>query len=122
MQIWQCDNRYTNTYWARANNEEEYKFLIKDLFREHDVMNQFNGLKWEEKEHLFNDDYGLWHEFFESDEILDYESEEDFTNPQKYKGDVKEKPKDNEYPCVLMYCDLPEIRKIIWYKCEEVNK
>ena len=53
---WIPNKQYPNTRFAIANNEEEYIYLAKDLFRKYDVIQSWSCDQWTEKIHLFNDD------------------------------------------------------------------
>ncbi len=119
MKEWKSDIRYTDTYWARADNKEEYVTLIKYLFREFDVTQRYLGSEWNEKIHLFNDDLWLWHEYFETDCVDDdkYE-EEDLPEPNEYNGEIKYKPVDAEYPVVLLYELLDNKPMCSWYSID----
>ena len=108
--------QYPNTRFAIANNEEEYIYLVKDLFREHDVVQSFSCDQWTEKIHLFNDDYFSWHELFETGEV-DYNSEEynedaELSNPKNYTGKINNKPVKEEYPVIVIFDG--DLMNIMW--------
>lgn len=113
---WSSDKRYTDIYFAQANNEEEYIKLIKDLYGEHEVTKTFSCTQWSDKEHLFNEDIFSWHEFFNTECIYDDKYEdEDLPLPQNYSGNIGEKPNIKEYPIIIMFCNAGSMRMITWY-------
>ena len=112
---WQSDKRYTEMYWSQADNEEEYIFLAKDLFREHDTIMSFSCDQWVAKEHLFEDDLCMWHYFFDTDACNDEKYEtEDMPMPQEYNGDMKDKPSKEDYPVAIMFTTTMG-KMITWY-------
>jgi len=119
---WIANKQYPNTRFAIVNNEEEYSYLAKDLFRKHDVVQSFSCDQWTEKIHLFNDDYFSWHEFFETGAV-DYNSEEynedaELPNPKKYNGKINNKPIKEEYPVVVIFDG--DLMNIMWQSLKEL--
>ena len=120
MKKWTADVRYVNTYHAQASNEEEYCQLARDLFAFHKSKRVFGCDEWDIEEHLFDEDYFSWHDFFDTPYIDDvaYE-EEDLPNPQEYNGEIREKPKKEEYPVVLTFENINYDKILLWYSYEQ---
>jgi hypothetical protein len=119
MKEWQPDMRYTDTYWSRANNEEEYKTLVKRLYDERVVTNRYLGSEWDENKQLI-DNLCMWHEYFDTDCMYDdkYE-EEDMPEPNEYNGDFRYKPESQEYPIVILFEQLDSKPMMSWYSISE---
>lgn len=116
MKNWTPDKRYTDIYFARADNEKEYIQLAKDLYAEFEVIKSFSCDQWTDKEHLFDNDVYLWHELFETD-CLNNEIYEDIDlpNPQDFDGEIEKKPDVNKYPVVLIFQNMMNGKFLSWY-------
>ena len=96
MKEWQPDMRYTDTYWSRADNKEEYIALINALYDERDVTERYLGTELTEKKRLI-DDLVMWHEYFDTDCMYDDKYEdEDVPEPKEYNGEYRYKPEEQE--------------------------
>ena len=106
---WIPNKRYSNTYFAKANNYEEYFKLAKDLFNEVEIFYSYINTEWTEKEHLFNNDKESWYEFFDATCLdIDFDNIEDIedvelVDPKDYDDEIRVKPEENEYPVVIVF-------------------
>ena len=118
---WTPNKRYPNTYFAKANNYDEYFKLIKELYDEVEIFYSYINTEWTEKEHLFNDDKESWYEFFDANCLdIDFENIEDvdLVDPKDYNDEIRVKPEENEYPVVVIFDgDL-----IMWQSLSDIEE
>lgn len=115
MKEWKPDTRYSDTYWSRADNEEEYTTLVKQLYDERDVIEYYLGTELITRERLI-DDLVMWHEYFDTECMDDDKYEdEDMPEPNDYVGEIKYKPEEKEYPVVILFELLDSIHMMSWY-------
>ena len=103
---WKPNKRYPNTYFAKANNYDEYFTLVKELFNEVEIFYSYINTEWTEKEYLFNGDKESWYEFFDANCLdIDFDNIEDvdLVDPKEYDGKIRVKPEKDEYPVVIVF-------------------
>jgi len=117
---WTPNKRYPNTYFAKANNYDEYFTLVKEIYNEVEIYYNYINTEWTEKEHLFNNDKESWYEFFDANYLdIDFDNIEDvdLVDPKEYDGEIRVKPKEDEYPIVIVFDgDL-----IIWQSLSDIE-
>lgn len=110
------DERYTNTVWCLCNNFEEYQQFAKDLWLYTDIERSnfynvyLNGERIKNEERWFDNEY-VWRQVFDVDPITAIEVDEDGheweietpIDPINDSYEIKEKPKDEEYPVIVQY-------------------
>jgi len=122
---WIPNKKYPNTYFAKVNNYKEYFKLVKGLYNEVEIFYSYINTEWIEKEHLFNNDKESWYEFFDAncldinyDNIDDIE-DVDLVDPKEYDGDVRVKPKEFEYPVVVIFDG--DLKNIMWQSLSDIE-
>ena len=119
---WKSNKQYPNTYFAKANNYEEYFKLAKDLFDEFDIIKEWSVDQWEDKQHLFNDNIELWYVFFDAPCLdIDYDNIEDvkLVNPKEYDGEIRNKPDESEYPVIVVFDG--DLKNIMWQSLSDIE-
>ena len=121
---WKPNKQYPNTYFAKANNYEEYFKLAKDLFDDFDILFQFSVDQFYEKNHLFYNSYESWHVLFNTPCLIDeYYENNDLPNPKEYDGEIKVKPEESEYPVIIMFTSIfdEDMKEIIWQSLNDLE-
>ena len=120
---WKPNKQYLNTYFAKANNYEEYFKLAKDLFNEFDITKEWSVSTWIEKEHLFDNNMESWYVLFDASCLdIDYDNiedmEKDFIDPKLYNGEIRNKPDEYEYPVVVVFDS--DLKDIMWQSISDL--
>jgi len=120
---WSQNPIHPNTYFAIANSESDYIQLVKNLFTEIDLYNNYGG-GFTYKDHLFKDEVQAWHVFFDT-ECVAYDNDTyedgntDLPLPSEYNGEIKEKPDIKLYPCIVVYD--ADMKTIMWHPLKELQ-
>lgn len=113
------DKRYTNTLWCLCNNYEEYLQFAKDLFL---LKGKYYYEKYDKNARWITDGYE-WSGIFDV-ELKNWEDDdiyyEESVNPINDTYEIKERPKDSEYPVVIHYDDYH--KNVLWMSLNKLNK
>ena len=121
MKDWNSDLRYTNTYFALADNEEEYRKLLRNSFRPMKVIKKFSCDQWEDEKQVF--DIQSWHTCFETGYMDDDADDcDELPDPLEYNGDFGIKPNTEEYPVVLLIQPIYDDVVFTWYSIKNSCK
>lgn len=121
MKKWTSNQVYPNMFFKIIHNEIEYYQAARELFDEFPVLYQWSVDQWEEKIHLFDDDYEDWHLFFQTS-AMDYNDEtdgDDLPDPKTFKGEIGNKPDNLQYPAILMFTNEAD-RILLWQSIDEI--
>jgi len=91
---WKSNKQYPNTYFAKANNYEEYFKLAKDL----------------------------WYVFFDAPCLdIDYDNIEEvkLVDPKEYNGEIRNKPEESEYPIIVVFDS--DLKDIMWQSMSDLD-